>query len=425
MADIIPYNEEQPRTAVVSLSEAGVRLSETKDAESLPTTQNEKEMLKGYQADKDAMDSLSKKIKGSFNANDVDAMFKSLASTEKKSPQDIERDKETLKNLKKLYEDAFDNDGTPIKGKEQEAKDFNVAVQAQMLASQLTAVEGDPAKIKVIMDQLNSLSAGNNAVAQQVIAAAVGQASSMFMAAQSAIETVAAIASGAMALITGAAGAVGRFFSGDEVAKNAEKFFKSINEAQLQNFGVGNDNAAKAEMLRRDFNQLQLLNSNGSETKLQMLNTDAGSKMSEQERLDAFRAERPAIERSLTNLVAFKNHMIEFESKGDASKKPIDINALLPKVRSKMDEIEFIQMQIVQDIKDNKLVTAEQIKEARKPLIKAQTDLKALIQANLVMNPVSMQSASVSSALPTSGLAYSTETTTPTDPSKTSGAYLS
>ena len=36
MADIIPYNEEQPRTAVVSLSEAGVRLSETKDAESLP-----------------------------------------------------------------------------------------------------------------------------------------------------------------------------------------------------------------------------------------------------------------------------------------------------------------------------------------------------------------------------------------------------
>ena len=156
-----------------------------------------------------------------------------------------------------------------------------------------------------------------------------------------------------------------------------------------------------------------------------MLNTDAGSKMSEQERLDAFRAERPAIERSLTNLVAFKNHMIEFESKGDASKKPIDINALLPKVRSKMDEIELIQMQIVQDIKDNKLVTAEQIKEARKPLIKAQTDLKALIQANLVMNPVSMQSASVSSALPTSGLAYSTETTTPTDPSKTSGAYLS
>ncbi len=425
MADIITYNDEPPRPAAVSLSEAGVRLSETKDAESLPTTQNEANMLAGFQADKDAMDRLSKKIKGSFNADDVDRMFKSLASTEKKSPQDIERDKETLKNLKKLYENAFDNEGNPKSGKEQEAKDFNVAVQAQMLASQLTAVEGDPAKIKVIMDQLNSLSAGNNAAAQQVIAAAVGQASSMFMAAQSAIETVAAIASGAMSLITGAASAVGRFLNGDEVAKNAEKFFKSINEAQLQNFGVGNDNAAKADMLRRDFNQLQLLNPNGSDSKLQFFNTDVNNPISEIDRLKAFRAERPAIESSLTNLVAFKNHMIEFELKGDASKKPIDINALLPKVRSKMDEIELIQMQIVKAIEDKQLVSEEQLKEARKPLIKAQADLKAIIQANLVMAPVSMQSTSVTAALPTSGLSYSTETTTPTDPSKTSGAYLS
>jgi hypothetical protein len=327
----------------------------------------------------------------SFKDADVDAMIESL-----------KRDPKALDRLRKAYVENFDNDdeGNESEKDTQSDEELKIAVKAQMLLGQLASAGNDKEKIQNIINELKQLKSNRGAGAgavQSVIDAAQGQAVKMF------IDALASVATSVAGGVVSAVNAAKDYLFGNHDHKQFLDSLKSLkpehlNDTKISKDGVFvSDKSGKIDELDKNFKMLH-----SGKGELQLLKLDGGLGNISKDEQNKFMG-------AVENLMSLKSSLAGIEGK-DTTKAN---NEIVKEVRSKMESIVKLQEKMVKDQAEGIKITDER----RKELNADKVLLKTFIQEKVLKAPAAM-STGKSSAVTTSGLARSTETTIVPDPNK-------